>query len=59
MRCLDAGMSDRRSQKVLYMVASYWYPLKSEVLMSCVCLGFEIPYVEYLMAVQVVVMMVP
>ena len=41
------------------MVASDWDPLKFEVLMSCVCLGFEITHVEDLMAVQVVVMMVP
>ena len=40
------------------MVASDWAPLKSEGLMSCVCMGFEISHVEYLMAVQVVVLMV-
>ena len=58
MRFLDVGMYDRMSQKVLCMVASDWDPLKSQGLMSCVCLGFEIPHVEYLMAVQVVVLMV-
>ena len=52
-------MSERRIQQVLFMVASYWAPLKSEELMSCIFLGFEIPHVEYLMAVQVVVPMVP
>ena len=52
-------MSDHRSQQVFCMVASYWDPLNSEGLMSCVCLRFEIPHVEDLMAVQVVVLMVP
>ena len=55
---LDVGIYEHRSKQALWMVASDWYPLKSEGLMSCVCLGFEIPHVEYLMAVQVVVLMV-
>ena len=48
---LYAGMSEKRSQQVLWMVASYWTPLKYEGMISCVCLGFEIPHVEYFMAV--------
>ena len=56
---LDVGMSERRIQHVLWMVSSDWSPLNSEGLMSYVCLGFEIPRVEYSMAVQVVVLMVP
>ena len=44
---------------MLWLVASDWSPLKSEGLMSCICMGFEIPHVEYLMAVQVVGMMLP
>ena len=58
MKFLDVWMYERSSQKVLWMLDSDWYPLKSEGLMSCVCLGFEIPHVEYLMAVQVVGLMV-
>ena len=41
------------------MSASEWSPLKSDGLMSCVCLGFGILHVKYLMDVQVVVLMVP
>ena len=41
------------------MVFSDWAPLKSEGMMSCLCLGFEIPHVEDLMAVQVAGLMVP
>ena len=51
-------MSERRIQKMLWMVASYWDPLKSDGLISCACLGFENLHVEYLMDVQVVGMMV-
>ena len=51
-------MSEQRIQQVLWMVASDWAPLKSYGLMSCVCLGFEVLHVEYLMDVQVVGMMV-
>ena len=52
-------MSEQRIQQVLWMVASDWAPLKSDVLMSYVCLGFEVLHVEDLMDVQVVVLMVP
>ena len=44
---------------MLWMVESDEEPLKSEVLMSCVCMGFENVHDGYLMDVQVVGLMVP
>ena len=58
MKILDVGVYERRSQKVLWMLASDWDPLKSEGLMSCVCLGFENLHVDDLMDIQVVGTMV-
>ena len=52
-------MSYKSSQQVLWMSASNQALLKSEGLMSCVCLGFEMLHVEDLIDVQVVGLMVP
>ena len=56
---LYVGISEWSSHQMLVMVASDWDPLKSEGLMSCIFLGFEILHVEDFMDVQVVGLMVP